>query len=157
MGIPFDFASSPQKPTPTVPKPVTRVHAIKERAALEIVFPRVSGYRRDLPSEKLEAVFTEDSRLEITPADIGPTSVVMEGAPVEASVLTAQTAELVAFFAVQPISSVAAIGISLLHPAVDRRRARLELTGQVLNVPAGARQRNYLLPELRWIRVLVPA
>ncbi len=39
----------------------------------------MSGYRRDLPSEKLEAEFTEDSRLEITPADIGPTSVVMEG------------------------------------------------------------------------------
>lgn len=79
MGIPFDFASSPQKVTPTVAKPVTRVHAIRERAELEIRFPRVSGYRRDLPSEKLEAKFTADSRLEITPADIGPTSVVMEG------------------------------------------------------------------------------
>jgi type III restriction enzyme len=79
MGIPFDFASSPQKATPTAPKPVTRVHAIKERAELEIRFPRVSGYRRDLPSEKLDAQFTADSRLEITPADIGPTSVVMEG------------------------------------------------------------------------------
>lgn len=79
MGIPFDFASSPQVAKPTVPKPVTRVHAIKERAELEIVFPRVSGYRRELPSEKLEATFDEDSRLEITPADIGPTSVVMEG------------------------------------------------------------------------------
>src|SRR6185312_14088687 len=79
MGIPFDFAASPQVVKPTKPKPVTRVHAIKERAALEIVFPRVSGYRRNLPSEKFEAVFTEDSRLEITPADIGPTSVVMEG------------------------------------------------------------------------------
>ncbi|HTV32895.1 MAG TPA: DEAD/DEAH box helicase family protein [Methylocella sp.] len=79
MGIPFDFATSPQVAKPTRPKPVTRVHAIKERAALEIVFPRVSGYRRDLPSEKLEAKFTEDSRLEITPADIGPTKVLMEG------------------------------------------------------------------------------
>ena len=79
MGIPFDFARSAQKTTPTAPKPVTRVHAIKERAALEIEFPRVSGYRRDLPSEKLEAVFTQDSRLVITPEDIGPTSVVMEG------------------------------------------------------------------------------
>jgi type III restriction enzyme len=79
MGIPFDFTSSPQQTKPTTPKPVTRVHAIKERGALEIVFPRVSGYRRDLPSDKLEAAFTEDSRLEITPADIGPTSVVMEG------------------------------------------------------------------------------
>jgi type III restriction enzyme len=79
MGIPFDFASAPQNVKPTKPKPVTRVHAIKERASLEIVFPRVSGYRRDLPSEKLDAVFTDDSRLEISPVDIGPTSVVMEG------------------------------------------------------------------------------
>lgn len=79
MGIPFDFASSPQVAKPVAPKPVTRVHAIKERSELEIVFPRVSGYRRDLPSDKLEAAFTPDSRLEITPLDIGPTSVVMEG------------------------------------------------------------------------------
>jgi type III restriction enzyme len=79
MGIPFDFASSPQVAKPVAPKPVTRVHAIKERSEFEIVFPRVSGYRRDLPSEKLEADFTPDSRLEITPLDIGPTSVVMEG------------------------------------------------------------------------------
>lgn len=79
MGIPFDFAASPQVAKPALPKPVTRVQAIKERADLEIVFPRVSGYRRDLPSETLKAAFTEDSRLEIMPADIGPTSVVMEG------------------------------------------------------------------------------
>ncbi|TWB23457.1 type III restriction enzyme [Nitrospirillum amazonense] len=79
MGIPFDFATSPQVAKPTKPKPVTRVHSIKERASLEIAFPRVSGYRRDLPTDRLEAKFTEDSRLEITPADIGPTSVVMEG------------------------------------------------------------------------------
>ncbi|WP_315754450.1 BPTD_3080 family restriction endonuclease [Bradyrhizobium sp. SZCCHNRI2007] len=79
MGIPFDFASSPQETKPTAPKPVTRIHAIKERSSLEIVFPRVSGYRRDLPSEKLQAEFTADSRLEITPQDIGPTKVVMEG------------------------------------------------------------------------------
>jgi type III restriction enzyme len=79
MGIPFDFAASPQVATPTKPKPVTRVHAIRERGDLEIVFPCIGGYRRDLPSEKLDAVFTDDSRLEITPLDIGPTSVVMEG------------------------------------------------------------------------------
>ena len=46
---------------------------------LEIRFPRVSGYRRELPSERLEAKFDEDSRLVITPEDIGPTSVTMEG------------------------------------------------------------------------------
>jgi type III restriction enzyme len=79
MGIPFDFAAAPQVAKPTVPKAMTRVHSIHERSDLEIVFPRVSGYRRELPSEKLEAKFDEDSRLIITPADIGPTSVVMEG------------------------------------------------------------------------------
>lgn len=88
MGIPFDFASSPQKTEPRPPKKVTRVHAIRERAELEIVFPRVSGYRRELPSEKLEAKFDEDSRLEITPADIGPTSVVMEGIVGQGVVIT---------------------------------------------------------------------
>lgn len=79
MGIPFDFARSPQKADPKPPKPVTRVHAIAERADLEIRFPRVSGYRRELPSERLNAEFGEDSRLVITPEDIGPTSVTMEG------------------------------------------------------------------------------
>ena len=79
MGIPFDFARSPQKVDPKPPKPVTRVHAIAERADLEIRFPRVSGYRRELPSERLNAEFGEDSRLVITPEDIGPTSVTMEG------------------------------------------------------------------------------
>lgn len=79
MGIPFDFARSPQKVNPKPPKPVTRVHAIVERAELEIRFPRVSGYRRELPSERLNAEFGEDSRLVITPEDIGPTSVTMEG------------------------------------------------------------------------------
>jgi type III restriction enzyme len=79
MGIPFDFASSPQKVEPRPPKPVTRVYAISERADLEIRFPRVSGYRRELPSERLEAQFDQDSQLVITPEDIGPTSVTMEG------------------------------------------------------------------------------
>lgn len=79
MGIPFDFARSPQKVDPKPPKPITRVHAIAERADLEIRFPRVSGYRRELPSERLNAQFDEDSRLVITPEDIGPTSVTMEG------------------------------------------------------------------------------
>ena len=79
MGIPFDFASAPQVVDPKPPKPVTRVHAIDERAELEIRFPRVSGYRRELPTERLQAVFDEDSRLVITPEDIGPTSVTMEG------------------------------------------------------------------------------
>ena len=39
----------------------------------------MSGYRRELPSERLHAEFGDDSRLVITPEDIGPTSVTMEG------------------------------------------------------------------------------
>lgn len=93
MGIPFDFATSPQIAKPTKPKPVTRVHAIKERAGQEILFPRVSGYRRDLPSERLEAVFSEDSRLEITPQDIGPTRVVLEGIVGEGVTITPEVLE----------------------------------------------------------------
>ena len=63
LGIPFDFTAKPVVAKPTTPKPITRVHAIKERDALEIVFPRVEGYRVELPDERLDADFTEDSRL----------------------------------------------------------------------------------------------
>ena len=93
MGIPFDFAASPQKTKPTQPKPVTRVHAIADRAAQEIVFPRIGGYRRELPSEKLEAKFTQDSRLVITPDDIGPTATRMEAIVGEGVTLTPEMLE----------------------------------------------------------------
>ena len=59
MGIPFDFAAQPVVAKPKPPKPTTRVQALKERAALEIVFPRVEGYRVALPDERVEAVFTD--------------------------------------------------------------------------------------------------
>lgn len=88
MGIPFDFTGKPQVSRPVKPKPVTRVHAIRERSDLEIVFPRVSGYRKDLPSERLVAEFTDDSRLVITPEEIGPTKVFMEGIVGEGVVIT---------------------------------------------------------------------
>lgn len=88
MGIPFDFTGKPQIAKPVKPKPVTRVHAIRERSDLEIVFPRVSGYRKDLPSEKLVAEFTEDSRLVITPEEVGPTKVFMEGIVGKGAVIT---------------------------------------------------------------------
>jgi type III restriction enzyme len=80
LGIPFDFASKPVIAKPTAPKPTTRVHAVKERERnLEIVFPRVEGYRVEMPEERIEAEFTEDSKLVIDPSSIGPTRVLMEG------------------------------------------------------------------------------
>ena len=63
LGIPFDFAAKPVVAPPAKPRETVRVHAVKpERDALEIVFPRVEGYRVELPDERLEREFGEDSR-----------------------------------------------------------------------------------------------
>ena len=43
-----------------------------ERDALEIRFPRVEGYRVELPEERLTADFNDDSILELTPDLVGP-------------------------------------------------------------------------------------
>lgn len=79
LGIPFDFTAKPVVAPPAAPKPVTRVKALKERAALEIVFPRVEGYRVDLPEERLEAHFTNDSRLVLDAQMVGPCTVLLSG------------------------------------------------------------------------------
>ncbi len=42
------------------------------RDALEIRFPRVEGYRVELPEERLTADFNDDSILELSPGLIGP-------------------------------------------------------------------------------------
>ena len=57
MGIPFDFAAQPVVAAPKPPPVTTRVQAVRERAALEITFPRVEGYRVALPDERVEAPF----------------------------------------------------------------------------------------------------
>jgi type III restriction enzyme len=70
-GVPFSFipcAGSSGPPTP--PPPVTRVRAIAERINCEITFPRVSGYRYEMPTEKLTASFTEDSKIALSTADV---------------------------------------------------------------------------------------
>lgn len=94
LGIPFDFTAKPVVVKPTSPKRVTRVHAVKERVAerlaLEITFPRVEGYRVDLPDERIRANFTEDSRLVVDPAMIGPSRVTMQGIVGATEELTAQ-------------------------------------------------------------------
>lgn len=83
LGIPFDFTAKPVVVKPTPPKRVTRVHAVRERVAakpeLEIEFPRVEGYRVDLPEERITAQFSPDSRLVVDPEMIGPSRVTMSG------------------------------------------------------------------------------
>ncbi|HEY3285090.1 MAG TPA: DEAD/DEAH box helicase family protein [Armatimonadota bacterium] len=74
LGIPFDFTAKPVVAPPQPPRETVQVKAVRpERDALEIRFPRVEGYRVELPEERLTAVFSDDSRLELTPDLVGPT------------------------------------------------------------------------------------
>ena len=73
LGIPFDFTAKPVIAPPKQPRETVQVRAVRpERDALEICFPRVAGYRVELPEERLEAEFNKDSVLELTPDLVGP-------------------------------------------------------------------------------------
>ncbi|HWH58008.1 MAG TPA: DEAD/DEAH box helicase family protein [Terriglobales bacterium] len=73
LGIPFDFAAKPVVVVAVPPRQTIHVKAVRpERDALEIRFPRVMGYRVELPNERLTAKFTEDSKLPLTPELTGP-------------------------------------------------------------------------------------
>lgn len=93
MGIPFDFTAKPQVAPVKPPKKTTRVQAVKERATLEITFPRVTGYRVDLPEERLTASFTEDSKFVLTPQEVGPGQTLMEGIVGEGVTISAAEAQ----------------------------------------------------------------
>nr|WP_231362677.1 hypothetical protein [Thioalkalivibrio sp. ALMg13-2] len=73
LGIPFDFTAKPVIAPPQPPRDTVHVKAVlPEREALEITFPRVAGYRVELPEERLSAHFNDDSVFELTPANVGP-------------------------------------------------------------------------------------
>ena len=73
FGIPFDFTAKPVVAPVQAPRETIEVRAIRpDRDELEIRFPRVEGYRVELPEERLIAHFNEDSVLELTPALVGP-------------------------------------------------------------------------------------
>ena len=80
LGIPFDFTAKPVVVRPTPPKETITVRAVRpERDKLEIRFPRVIGYRVELPEERLTASFTDDSKLDLTPELVGPSITKNEG------------------------------------------------------------------------------
>ena len=80
LGIPFDFTAKPVVAPPTPPRDTVQVRAVSpERDACEIRFPRVQGYRVELPTERLRAEFTADSTLELTPDLVGPTETRNQG------------------------------------------------------------------------------
>ena len=73
LGIPFDFTAKPVVAPPQKPRETVQVKAVRpERDHLEIRFPRVEGYRVELPEERLTAEFDDDSVLELTPDLVGP-------------------------------------------------------------------------------------
>ena len=80
FGIPFDFTAKPVVAPPQPPRVTVQVKAMSpERDALEIRFPRVEGYRVELPEERLTADFNDDSILQLTPDLTGPTKNRNEG------------------------------------------------------------------------------
>ncbi len=73
LGIPFDFTAKPVVAPPQPPRETIQVRAVRPaRDHLEIRFPRVEGYRVELPEERLSAEFNDDSVLELTPDLVGP-------------------------------------------------------------------------------------
>jgi len=80
LGIPFDFTAKPVVAPPQPPRKTVAIRAVSpERDALEIRFPRVAGYRIELPEERLTAQFNAESILELTPELIGPSETTNAG------------------------------------------------------------------------------
>ncbi|OXI77367.1 restriction endonuclease [Burkholderia sp. AU31280] len=74
FGIPFDFTAKPVVVPPPKPRETVTVKALRpERDCLELRFPRVQGYRVELPEEQLEAEFNDDHHLTLTPDMVGAT------------------------------------------------------------------------------------
>lgn len=80
FGIPFDFTAKPVIAPPQPPRETVQVKAVRpDRDALEIRFPRVEGYRVELPEERLTADFNDDSILELSPDLVGPSTTLNSG------------------------------------------------------------------------------
>jgi len=96
FGVPFDFTAKPVVAPPQPPAETVQVKALSpERDDAEIRFPRVAGYRVELPNDRLSASFTEDSVLELTPELVGPTITHNQGIIGEGHDLTPERLESV--------------------------------------------------------------
>ena len=70
-GVPFAFIPSDRQiPKPRDPRPAVEVTALPERWDLAIRFPKLDGYRVELPDETLHADFDEDSRMHLDQATV---------------------------------------------------------------------------------------
>ena len=144
LGIPFDFTAEPVVAPPKRPRVTVRVHAVKERAALEIMFPRVEGYRVELPDERIVANFTKDSRLVLTPEEIGPCKVLLEGIVGEGVELDTATLE-----AVRPSSISFHLAKHLLYTRFrdPGQEPPLHLFGQIKSIARRWVEEGYLVAK----------
>jgi type III restriction enzyme len=70
-GVPFSFIPASGSGPDPKPGPIpTRVRALEERIACEVTFPRLVGYRWEIPDEHLEADFIDESRLALDSQDV---------------------------------------------------------------------------------------
>lgn len=81
MGIDgLNFSDQPRTPTYRPNRDVIAVHAVSpQRDHLEITFPRVQGYVADLPSDRLDADFSNIEPYVLTPEKVQATEVIMQG------------------------------------------------------------------------------
>jgi type III restriction enzyme len=80
LGIPFDFTAKPVVAPPQKPRETVAVYAVTpQRDACEIKFPRVAGYRVELPQERLTAEYDDEAILTLTPDNVGPSITRNEG------------------------------------------------------------------------------
>ena len=87
-GVPFSFIPTSGGINPPKPGPIpTRVRALEDRIAREITFPRLTGYRYDIPGKRLTATFSEDSRFALSTADL-PSKVQLDPIVGESSIHT---------------------------------------------------------------------
>lgn len=70
-GVPFAFIPSDRQLTQLkAPRPAIEVRSEPDRWELAISFPKLDGYRVELPDELLHADFSEDSRLHLDPQTV---------------------------------------------------------------------------------------
>jgi type III restriction enzyme len=78
-GVPFQFIPTVGKTRELTLKPTRHVRAEPDRASLAITFPRLVGYRLEMPAEPLSADLSRDDvRMVLTKAAV-PTETVMAG------------------------------------------------------------------------------
>ncbi len=87
LGVPFRFIPTVAQTRDVAMKPTRAVHAEPDRAHAEITFPRLTGYRIELPDERLFADFRPDTVLALSTTDF-PTRTELIGVVGEAETLT---------------------------------------------------------------------